>query len=143
MALQLRSNAMSLWPKPSVLLGSFAVGAIAALSFDPNIAKADFTIAYCDGEKIAANVYRAGAPGDTSAPLKIRLYNRADGVTFLNTEANREPNPEGYNYSNIRGENQWTLFIANDISAACVLSRDGAVVDRGTVTQREAPSSAR
>ncbi|HIK43730.1 MAG TPA: hypothetical protein IGR64_02465, partial [Leptolyngbyaceae cyanobacterium M65_K2018_010] len=57
----------------------------------------------------------------------------------LNTEAKREPNPEGYNYSNIRGENQWTLFIPNN-SSTCTLSRNGTVVDRGTVTMREPPS---
>jgi hypothetical protein len=143
MALQLRSNAMSLWPKPSVLLGSFAVSTLTALSFAPNIAKADFTIAYCDGENYAINVYRTGDPEAPTSALKIRIYDRSDKLTFLNTEANREPNPEGYNYSNLRGERQWTLFIANDLEAPCTLSRDGQVVDRGTVTMREPPSSAR
>jgi hypothetical protein len=85
-------------------------------------------------------IYRDGDPEQPNAALKMRIYYRPDGITFLNTEASREPNPEGYNYSNIQGERQWTLFMPNSETSQCVLSRNGEVVDRGTVVRRE-PSS--
>ncbi|WOD41505.1 hypothetical protein [Nodosilinea sp. E11] len=69
----------------------------------------------------------------------MRIYSRADRITFFNTEANRAPNPEGHTYSNIRGERQWELFIPNQ-GSTCTLSRNGTIIDRGTVTRRE-PSS--
>ncbi|NJL47864.1 MAG: hypothetical protein HC929_10735 [Leptolyngbyaceae cyanobacterium SM2_5_2] len=102
-------------------------------------AGADFTIAYCEGVAYASNVYRTGDPESPDSTLKIRIYSRTDRVTFLNTDVNRQPNPEGYNYRTLRGENQWELFMPNN-SSTCTLSRDGTVVDRGTVRLRE-PSS--
>lgn len=115
-------------------------GAIAGLAVIADPAEAEFSTAYCDGADYAVNIYRTGDPEAPGSALTMRLYSRADGVTFLNTEASREPNPEGYNYSNLRGENQWTLFIPNSESLQCTLSRNGTVVDRGTVTMRESSS---
>ncbi len=102
-------------------------------------AHAEFTIAYCDAENTAINVFRDGDPESPNSELKIRLYDRSDAVVFLTSPAIREPNPEGYNYSNEFGNNQWTLFIPNN-GSTCTLSRDGEVFDTGEVTMRE-PSS--
>lgn len=122
--------------KPHVLPLALAMGALASVGVAMGPAQAEFSIAYCDGAAYATRIYRVGGP---EAPLTMRLYSRADGVTFLNTEANRAPNPEGYIYSNVRGENQWELSIPNQ-GNSCTLSRNGTVVDSGNITTRE-PSS--
>lgn len=127
------------WIKP-VLLGSAVVaGALASLGVVSRPASADYSIAYCDGAAYAINIFYPGDP-ESGSPLTMRLYSRTDQIVFLNTEVKREPNPEGYNYSNIRGENQWELFIPNG-SSTCTLSRDGQAVDTGTVTRREPDTS--
>ncbi len=126
--------------KQAFVRTALMAGALAGLAVIADPAGAEFSTAYCDGAAYAVNVYRAGDPEAPGSALTIRLYSRADGVIFLNTEASREPNPEGYNYSNLRGENEWTLFIPNNESLPCTLSRDGTVIDRGTVTMRESSS---
>lgn len=125
--------------KPYVLASGLMAAALTALAGIADPAGADFTIAYCDGAAYATNIYRTGDPESPDSTLNIRIYSRADRTTFLNTAAKREPNPEGYNYSNIRGERQWELFIPNN-GSTCTLSRNGTVVDLGTVTLGE-PSS--
>ena len=131
---------MQLWSNKIALGSALVASTLAPLGFSANAAPAQVSIAYCNGEDYAINVLRTGDPAQPSAPLTLRIYARADRVTFLTTGARREPNPEGYNYSNLQGENQWTLFMPNSTSSACTLSRDGTVVDRGTVTRREPPS---
>lgn len=126
--------------KQYVLGSALIAGTMMGLAVMADSAQAEFSIAYCDGAAYAVNVYRTGDPEAPGSALTIRLYSRADGVTFLNTEASREPNPEGYNYSNLRGENQWTLFIPNNESLQCTLSRNGTVIDTGNVTMRESSS---
>lgn len=125
--------------KPILLSSAMVVGALASLGIGSRPAEAEFSIAYCDGAAYATNIYRTGDPEAPGSELTMRIYYRADRAVFLNTAANRAPNPEGYTYSNIRGENQWEVFIPNH-SDTCTLSRNGEVVDRGTVTMRE-PSS--
>jgi hypothetical protein len=123
-----------------VLLGSAMVaGALTSLGTLVRPAHADFTTAYCDGNNYATNIHYPGDP-EGGEPLTMRIYYRPDEVVFLNTEARREPNPEGYNYSNMRGEDQWELFIPNG-SSTCTLSRNGRLVDSGTTTMREPPTS--
>ncbi|TVP64398.1 MAG: hypothetical protein EA342_16515 [Leptolyngbya sp. LCM1.Bin17] len=131
---------MSLSPKQSGLGSALMAGAIVGLAVIAHPGRAEFSIAYCDGAAFATNIYRAGDPESPSSDLTMRIFSRADGVVFLNTLANRAPNPEGYAYSNIYGENQWELFIPNSESLQCTLSRDGTVIDNGTVTMRELPS---
>ncbi|MFH7242543.1 MAG: hypothetical protein ACHWZW_06790 [Spirulina sp.] len=126
------------WLKPVSLGIAVAAGTLASLSLIERPAQADFSIAYCDGDAYAINIYYPGDP-ESGSPLTMRLYYRADRVVFLNTEVKREPNPEGHTYSNVLGENQWELFIPNG-SDTCTLSRDGQAVDTGTVTMRESPT---
>ncbi len=85
-------------------------------------------------------MYREGDPAAPDSELKIRIFWREKAIVFLDVPAIREPNPEGYTYSNQFGENQWTLFVPNSEASSCSLSRDGEVIDTGEVTQRE-PSS--
>ncbi|NEQ44706.1 MAG: hypothetical protein F6K00_14555 [Leptolyngbya sp. SIOISBB] len=125
---------MKLFRKLAIILGLACSSLVVA-----NRANAEFTIAYCDAENTAANVFRDGDPESPNSELKIRLYDRGDEVVFLTSPAIREPNPEGYNYSNEFGNNQWTLFIPNS-GSSCTLSRDGEVYDMGEATIRE-PSS--
>lgn len=125
--------------KPMLFGAAVVMGALASLGIGSRPAEAEFSIAYCDGAANAVNIYRAGDPEAPGSELTIRLYSRADRMVFLNTAANRAPNPEGYTYSNISGERQWELFIPNN-GDTCTLSRNGEVVDRGTVTMREPPS---
>ncbi|MGP1385632.1 MAG: hypothetical protein ACTS2F_18860 [Thainema sp.] len=121
-------------------LGVAATGIVAGSVLIVHRANADFTIAYCDGDQLAMNVYRSGDPEAPDSTLKLRLYDRSDNVVFLDTSAIREPNPEGYTYSNERGENQWALFVPNNTTSQCSLTRNGELFDSGTVVQRE-PSS--
>ncbi len=131
---------MQLWSNKIALGSALVASTLAPLGFSANAAPAQVSIAYCNGEDYAINILRSSDPAQPSAPLTIRIYSRANRMTFLNTEARREPNPEGYNYSNLRGEDQWTLFVPNSTSLACTLSQNGTVIDRGTVTRREPPS---
>lgn len=52
--------------------------------------------------------------------LYRRAFNRRDGIIWMNnTPASVEPNPEGVNYRNLRGEQAVNLFVntrANDCS---------------------------
>ena len=121
--------------KLAVVLGLACSGLI----MTNNRAKAEFIIAYCEGEETAINVFRTGDPESPNSELTIRLYDRSDDIVFLTSPAIREPNPEGYNYANEFGENQWTLFVPNN-GSTCTLSRDGEVFDTGEITMRE-PSS--
>lgn len=118
----------------AVILGLTFSGVIVA-----ERASGEFTIAYCEGEETATHIFRDGDPESPDSELTIRKYDRSDAIVFLTSPAIREPNPEGYNYSNEFGNNQWTLFIPNNVST-CSLSRDGVVFDMGAVTMRE-PSS--
>ena len=127
------------WLKPVSLSAAVVAGALASVGLMERPAQADYSIAFCNGQNYAVNVHYPGDPGG-SAELRIRIFYRPDGVVFLNTAALREPNPEGYNYSNIRGEHKWELFIPNG-SSTCTLSRDGQAVDTGTVTRREPDTS--
>lgn len=121
-------------------LGVAATGALVGSILFAQRAIADFTIAYCDGDQLAMNVYRSGDPEAPDSTLKLRLYDRSDNMVFLDTPAIREPNPEGYTYRNERGENQWALFVPNSTESQCSLTRDSELFDSGTVVQRE-PSS--
>ena len=123
-----------------IAYGTIATGAAIASLAVANSASAEMTIAYCDAEAYAINVYRDGDPEAPDSELKIRVFWREKAIVFLDVPAIREPNPEGYNYSNQFGENQWTLFVPNSEASSCTLSRDGRVIDDGEVTQRE-PSS--
>jgi hypothetical protein len=38
-------------------------------------------------------------------------------------------------------EATWTLFVLNDATLPCFLFKQGALISRGPVTQREAPTS--
>ncbi len=115
------------------------MGALVGTAAAIRPAQAEFSIAYCDGAAYATNIYRTGDPEAPGSVLTMRIYSRRDRITFLTSEANRAPNPEGYAYSNRFGENRWELFMPNQ-GDTCTLSRDGTVIDRGTVTRRE-PSS--
>ena len=123
-----------------IAYGIIATGATLANLALANPANAEVTIAYCDAAYYAINIYRESGPEAPDSELKIRVFWREKAIVFLDVPAIREPNPEGYNYRNQFGENQWTLFVPNSEASSCSLSRDGRVIDDGEVTQRE-PSS--
>ena len=124
-----------------IAYGIIATGATLANLALANPANAEVTIAYCDAEAYAVNVYQEGDPEAPDSELKIRVFWREKAIVILDVSAIREPSPEGYTYRNQVGENEWTLFVPNSEASSCTLSRDGRVIDDGEVTQREPAST--
>jgi hypothetical protein len=126
----------------------------APLRAEPAPAEREQEIAYCDTEEYAIKIFtQAGnRPSIAGADAMIRIYDRSDNATFINrTPVSQDQGVEngivGTVYENLRGENQWQLFIARDAGAGfdpespsadpnagvhqCILSRDGDVMAYG------------
>lgn len=60
----------------------------------------------------------------------MRAFNRRDGITWMNNKPTSvEPNPEGVNYKDLRGEQAVSLFVntrANDCSITIGTNRPEA-----------------
>jgi len=114
-------------------------------------AQADETVAYCDLPEYAINVYRDSASENDVAAYQIRVFWREKAIVFVDQPADRTVIPEGYVYRNLpmpdddglisEAEATWTLFVLNDDTLPCFLFKEGALISRGPVTQREAPAS--
>jgi hypothetical protein len=111
-------------------------------------------VAYCNTEDFAIKIYtledsRPSIPGEDAM---IRIYYRSDNATFINStpvsqERGLKNGIVGTVYENLRGEDQWELFMARDAGAGfapespsadpdagvhrCILSRDGAIMAYG------------
>lgn len=114
-------------------------------------------VAYCNTDSFAIKIYTpAISDQDPEAPSAeeafVRIYNRSDDTTFINhTPVSQESIVKngiaGMAYENLRGENQWQLFVASNPGAGfdpespnadpdagihqCLLSRDGDVLEYG------------
>jgi hypothetical protein len=112
-------------------------------------------VAYCNTEDFAIKIYQLeglDSANESSRDAFIRIYDRNDQATFINrTPVSRQTvvknDISGIAYENLRGENQWELFVtANpgegfdpespnaDPNAGvhqCILSRDGEVMAYG------------
>ena len=115
-----------------------------------NPAQADETVAYCDLPEYAINVYREHASENDAAAYQMRVFWREKAIVFVDQHADRTVIPEGFVYRNLpmpdddglisEDEATWTLFVLNDETLPCFLFKQGALISRGEVTQREAPN---
>jgi len=125
-------------------------GAIASL-LSASPAQADETVAYCDLSEYAINVYRENPSENNTTAYQIRVFWREKAIVFVDQPADLTVIPEGYVYRNLptpdddgvmsEAEATWTLFVLNDDTLPCFLFKEGALISRGEVTQREAPST--
>jgi len=116
----------------------------------PQPVQADDTIAYCNLPEYAINVYRASVADNDPAAYQMRVFWRDKAIIFVDQPAHRTVIPEGYVYRNLptpdddgmtaEDEATWTVFVLNDETLSCFLFKQGALISRGQVTQREAPS---
>ena len=134
-----------------VLAAWLMFGAAIAPLLSARPAQADETVAYCDLPEYAINVYRENASENDAAAYQMRVFWRDKSIIFVDQPADRTVIPEGYVYRNLPmpdddgliGEDEatWTLFVLNDETLPCFLFKQGALISRGPVTQREAPST--
>jgi hypothetical protein len=125
-----------------------------SLKAEPAPAEREQEIAYCNTEEFAIKIYtlEGSRPSISGADAMIRIYDRSDDATFINgTPVSQEQGLKngivGTVYENLRGENQWQLFMARDAGAGfdpespnadpaagvhqCILSRDGNIMAIG------------
>lgn len=127
------------------------VGAAIAALLSARPAQADETVAYCDLPEYAINVYRENPSENNATAYQIRVFWRDKAIVFVDQPADRLVIPEGYVYRNLptpdgdgivsEAEATWTVFVLNDETLPCFLFKEGALIGRGEVTQREAPST--
>jgi len=133
-----------------VLAAWLLVGAAIASLLSARPVQADETVAYCDLSLYAINVYRESPSENNAAAYQIRVFWREKSLIFVDQPADRTVIPEGYVYRNLpmpdddgvvsEAEATWTLFVLNDETLPCFLFREGALIGRGEVTQREVPN---
>jgi hypothetical protein len=112
-------------------------------------------VAYCNTAEFAIKIYTQEGL-DPEAPgaddTFIRIYDRSDNLSFINStpvshQSTSMNNMTGTVYENLRGENQWQLFVATNPGEGfdpespnanpsagvhqCVLSRDGETIAYG------------
>jgi len=127
---------------------SVALGAIAVAT----PAQAETMEAYCDTPSFAIKVFNRDNELDPESPdrgqLYVRIYDREDNISFINgvpvsEEAAVYNDVEGSNYTNLRGENEWQLFVPDNPGGGldpeapgaenyrCALFRDGDLMEMG------------
>jgi hypothetical protein len=120
----------------------------------PMQSEAEVEVAYCNTDDFAIKIYQLEGFDSESERngTFIRIYDRADNISFINgTLVSRETvvknGISGTAYENLRGENQWELFMSENPGEGfdpespnadpdvgihqCILSRDGEVMDYG------------
>jgi hypothetical protein len=133
--------------RDTVFAAYLLVGAAIAPLLSARPAQADETVAYCDFAEYAINVYRASGSENDVAAYQMRVFWRDKSLIFLDQPADRTVIPEGYVYRNLpmpdddgliaEDEATWTLLVLNDETLPCFLFKQGALISRGEVTQRE------
>jgi len=127
---------------------SVVVGAI-AVSLP---AQAETIEAYCDTPGFAIKVFDRDNELDQESPdrgqLYMRIYDRDDNISFINgvtatEEGGTYNDVEGSYYTNLRGENEWKLFVPDNPGGGldpeapgaenyrCALFRDGDLMETG------------
>jgi hypothetical protein len=125
-----------------------------SLRAEPAPAEREQEIAYCNTEEFAIKIftYEGSRPSISGADAMIRIYDRSDDATFINgTDVSQDRGLKnglvGTVYENLRGEDQWQLFMARDAGAGfdpespnanpdagvhqCILSRNGSIISYG------------
>lgn len=129
--------------------GWFGIGAALGTIALAAPAIAETSVAYCDTTEFAINIFNRQGQLDPEAPgsndLFMRIYDRQDSIAFINgvQVSFREgtyANTDGTFYTNLRGENEWKLFIPENAGTvdpespsakSCVLFRDDDVFATG------------
>jgi hypothetical protein len=127
---------------------SVAVGAIALAT----PVQAETMEAYCDTPSFAIKIFNRDNELDPESPnrgqLYVRIYDRQDNASFINGVPVAEEmavynDVEGSNYTNLRGENEWRLFVPANPGGGldpeapgaenyrCALFRDGDLMEMG------------
>jgi len=125
-----------------------AVGAIAL----PTPAQAETMEAYCDTPSYAIKIFNRDNELDPESPsrgdLYVRIYSREDNASFINgvpvvEEETTYNEVSGSNYTNLRGANEWRLFVPDNPGGdldpeapgaenyRCALFRDGELMEMG------------
>ncbi|MGF1567135.1 MAG: hypothetical protein ACFCVD_03520 [Nodosilinea sp.] len=92
------------------------------------------TLALCQTPNHAMRIYTL------DGVTKLRAYDRAQKRVWLNTPALSQPNPEGYDYVNERGEVAVKVFVPNSITGQCFITIGDQPPEAGEIIERE-PSS--
>ena len=87
----------------------------------------DTTIGVCDAKSSIARVYKR------NSELKLRVFNRIENATWLDTPATTSTNPEMVEYSNIRGETKVVVQFSRN-SSTCNITI-GSKLESGRVTE--------
>ncbi|NJL45792.1 MAG: hypothetical protein HC922_08870 [Leptolyngbyaceae cyanobacterium SM2_3_12] len=106
----------------------------AAIPAYAQTSNAERTLALCKSPNHTMRVYVL------DGVTNLRAYDRKNEGVWLNTAALRQPNPEGYDYLNERGEVQVKLFVPNSEDLACSITIGDNPPEMGEVLVRE-PSS--
>lgn len=124
------------------LLGAVSIALLPLAVTHP--AHAEETVAYCDSPLHAVNVYQGNTSESPEASLRIRVFWREKSLIFADLPALRSDSfTEGFTYtsqselSNDYSASLWTLFVPDSEGQSCLLFRNGAAFDSGSVTQRE------
>lgn len=88
------------------------------------------TLALCQGNLNTMRIYTM------NGQLMIRAFDRLNNRTWLDTAARRNPNPQGVEYLNLRGEQSVRVFVANDRNLPCAINIGNQTVDLGRVLER-------
>lgn len=125
---------------------------VGAIAIAPTAAQAETMEAYCDTPSFAIKIYNRDDELDPESPsrgdLYVRIYDREDNISFINgvpvtEEESSYNNVEGSYYTNLRGENEWQLFVPANPGGGldpeapgasdyrCALFRDGDLLEFG------------
>ncbi|MEB3161852.1 MAG: hypothetical protein VKK80_01370 [Prochlorothrix sp.] len=124
------------------LLSALSIASILFTRGQP--AQAQTTVAYCNTPLYAVNIYQNPTASSPEASLNIRVFWREKSLVFADLPAQRtQCFLDGFTYSggpdiaNDPNAQRWTLFVPTQADEPCLLFRDSAVVESGTVTQRQ------
>lgn len=95
----------------------------------PSAVAAEDTLLFCQGNtRNTARIYR------NDGSLMMRLFDRQDKVTWFNSPARSETNPEVIPYSNLRGEQPIQITSNRNDTSLCSIQVGNQPLERGSVT---------
>ncbi|MGF1459420.1 MAG: hypothetical protein ACFBSG_10380 [Leptolyngbyaceae cyanobacterium] len=117
---------------------AFLSGLLGAIAFSSPV-RAEVTVAYCDTPRFAINIFNRNDELDQESPdrdiLLVRIYDRQDSISFINGIRVSAENAiyngvDGVYYTNLRGENEWKLFVPDNPGGGLDPEAPGADADR-------------
>jgi|GEM_PF-1092099 len=119
--------------KHLIVFGSFLITVI-AFSQLVGVKKAysvEETITVCDGERNTIRIYQE------EDKIMMRVVDKQNAIVWLNTEAKKEPNSEGTDFFNIRGEQTVRLFVANNSENFCSINIGDLPTEKGEILSND------